>query len=105
MRLRRPDAVLTRVTDVLDDLQDLKARAEDAKRRRAKREADIDHLQARIREDLTRLQEFGLDLKEPEPGIMHAPSDIIDAAKKKRDELEFALSEDVKKLRKILEEE
>jgi len=105
LRLRRPDAVLTRVSDVLDDLQDLKARAEDAKRRRAKREADIDNLQSRLRDDLSRLREFELDLEEPPEGADYAPKEVIGAAKTKLSEMESSLSTDVKKLRQLLEAE
>jgi chromosome segregation ATPase len=48
------------VSDVLTDLQSLKREVQDAERRRAKRDADIDNLEARLRDNLKKLETYGV---------------------------------------------
>lgn len=75
----------------LEDLQRLKQDIADAERRRAKRDADIDALEAKLRENLRELKKYGVE------SVTEGRAMLV--------ELEKTLQEDIEKLRTALREE
>lgn len=79
------------MTDTLDALQEIKRTVADKERAKAKREADIDHLKARIRQDVERMKnEFGVA--------------SVEEARTKLADMERELDAEVQRARQLLEE-
>jgi hypothetical protein len=80
------------MTDVLDDIQVLHAKQAEYERKRARREADVEIMETRIRDNLLVLEkEYGVG--------------TVDEAKVLLGTLQQELEQDVQHLKKLLEEE